>query len=298
MAETEAVRLEGRQAPGSSRAAGGCLIAFGLPFVVVGGSLLAIAAQTVADPDSSGSWGLAALGALFGGAGLLVAARGLGAVRRALRRRRILRAHPDEPWLADVWNAQGQRERHLGPALWTLAALGLLTAVLAPFNWVAWRQPWIVKVLVGVFDLMLVAGLGAWAYKLAQTLKYGAMRARFERFPFFLGETLDLGLACRGGFERLESLTVTLRHIRVALEGIDRSRKRAVHYQHWAETQRFDASILRAGGELRVSFPLPTGDYGTRLDEERPRFWELELAGQAPGIDLAARFPVPVYARP
>jgi hypothetical protein len=297
VADTEVVRLHGRQAPGAKRAEGGCLIAFGLPFVGVGGSLLALAVQTGADTGGPGLWALFGAGVVFGGAGLWLATRGLGAVRGALRRERSLRAHPDEPWLADHWDPSGLRERHLGPALGSLAALGLLAAVLAPFNWMAWRQPGFVKAVVGSFDLLLVVGLTAWSYKLVQSIKYGAVRARFVRFPFFLGETLDLALDCRGGFERLESLAVTLRHIHVVSERVGRS-QRAVHYQHWADSQRFDGGARLGGGELRVSFQLPAGDYGTRLDEEQPRYWELELAGRAPGIDLAARFPVPVYARP
>jgi hypothetical protein len=297
VADTKVVRLHGRQAPGARRAEGGCLIAFSLPLVVVGGSLLAMAVQAGADTGGSGPWILAGVGVVVACAGLLLETRGLRAIRRALRRKRILGAHPNEPWLADDWNPRGLRERPLGPALTTLALLGLLAAVLAPFNWMAWRQPALVKAVVGLFDFGLLAGLGAWVYKVVQSVKYGTVGARFERFPFFLGETLDLGLNCRGGFERLETLAVTLRHIHVVSERVQRS-QRAVHYQHWAETQRFDGTILGRGGELRISFPLPSGDYGTRLDEEQPRYWELELTGQAPGVDLAARLPVPVYAPP
>ena len=45
-------------------------------------------------------------------------------------------------------------------------------------------------------------------------------------------------------------------------------------------------------------YVLPSGDYGTGLSNEAASYWEVEMRGEAPGIDLAATFLVPVYARP
>jgi len=53
---------------------------------------------------------------------------------------------------------------------------------------------------------------------------------------------------------------------------------------------------LRPGQSIRIAFDVPEGEYETRLSERPPRFWELEVAADTPGIDCRARFLVPVYA--
>ena len=128
-------------------------------------------------------------------------------------------------------------------------------------------------------------------------MKYGAACIAYDRFPFFLGEPLDVRLGCRGGLDRFEKLTVTVRFMKVKREQNGSSTDN-VCYQHWAEALVFDASLLRGVRELPISVPLPRGDYGTWLSGDAPRYWEFEAKGDGPGIDFLARFLLPVYGRP
>jgi hypothetical protein len=52
------------------------------------------------------------------------------------------------------------------------------------------------------------------------------------------------------------------------------------------------------GDALPITFNLPTGDLGTKISEcSTPRYWELEIHADTPGVDFNARFLVPVYTR-
>src|SRR5690606_34358272 len=120
-----------------------------------------------------------------------------------------------------------------------LAVLGVAAFPLAVFHLLAGDQPWPVLVLVGLLGAALVVVPGwQWMRRLVRVLTFGPVRARFERFPFYVGEALEIGLDCRGGFGRLHDLTVTLRFIRVASERVGRE-QRAVHYQHWIQSHGF-----------------------------------------------------------
>jgi hypothetical protein len=59
------------------------------------------------------------------------------------------------------------------------------------------------------------------------------------------------------------------------------------------ELYRDEAAV--APGEPSLRFELPENVPGTRLAAQPPRYWELELAAEAPGVDFGARFLVPVY---
>ena len=50
--------------------------------------------------------------------------------------------------------------------------------------------------------------------------------------------------------------------------------------------------------QISIGFPLPTGDYGTALCQEWPRYWELAIRADTPGVDYEALFLLPVYGRP
>ena len=51
------------------------------------------------------------------------------------------------------------------------------------------------------------------------------------------------------------------------------------------------------GRPLELRFDLPSHVPGCALSERPPRYWELEVTGQAPGIDYGGSFLVPVYVR-
>lgn len=303
MPETKVVKLTQAaivtQATGG--AGGGCLVAFGAPFVAIGAWLgWTIYAHfdriNLTDPPMPKPF-LYVMASIFGGAGLIVWMRGLRGIFENWRVERTMRANPDEPWWGDhSWKATGAREHPFWGALGGLMFCAFVAAFLAPFHWwMSWER-WIPGfIIIGVFDLIFLGLAGAWLYGVLRAMKYGAAWIRYERFPFFLGETLDVRLGCRGSLARLDKITVTVRYVRTRKN--QESSGQLLAYQHWAETLTIDPRGLQDARELPIALRLPTGDYGTWISEDPPRYWEVETKGEAPGIDFASRFLLPVYSR-
>ncbi len=302
MPTTEVVKLsEPPLVEAGAFGGGGCLIAFGLPFVAIGTYLAWLVRFhsdriTFEDPRMPDPF-LYCFCAAFVGAGLMVWRGGIRAIFRNWRTTRWLRARPHEPWLGDYrWNPEGDRQRPFRGALGGLIAFAWLGAFLAPFHWWMAAVPWLQGQLVlGLFDAIFLAIALVWLFRLARSIRHGAGWVRFDRFPFFLGETLDVRLGCGGRLDRFEQLLVTVRFVHVK-KGQEGSR-RVVAWQHWAERLAFVPSELQDPRVLPVSLALPTGDLGTWLSLEPPRYWEIEMKGVGPGLDFESRFLVPVYAK-
>jgi hypothetical protein len=305
MPDTNVVRLPGHPVLSETAASvgqGGCLIAFGLPFVAAGSYLAWVTKFNPGQLSFSGPvmpvlfiYGFAAL---FVASGLLLWLVAFRAIVAGLLFERRLRRHTDAPWLADrAWNPKGDREHPFSSSIKGLFGLGFLVLFLLPFHWWMWAEPWIPGILMlALFDLLPLGYLAYWLYAMGRAIKYGASWVGYDRFPFFLGETLEVRLGCRGRLDRFDKLTVTVRFIKVKQERTGNSNQ-TVCYQHWAEQRVVDPSLLSDAFVLPVYVSLPTGDYGTWLSDDSPRYWEIEAKGEAPGIDFLARFLLPVYSR-
>ena len=304
MPDLSVVELTGRTPRGRGQQGPGCFIVFGALFMAAGASVAWRLTR-----DSAGTEAPLPVIYAFGGLAVLfgfsLVLSGLKTAWAAARRARIRRQFPNEPWRADHrWDERGERERPMAKAISNLIGMVLFALLLAPFNWLTWVY-WnpVAAVVMAVFDLMLVAGVVYAFYEMARAAKYGAAWIEYERFPFFLGEPLRVRLGSRGGLDRLQKLLVTVRFVREAAVPGARDSKghrssRIAARQHWAETLEFDPGLLRGTTELPVGVDLPAdADYGTELSAPVARYWEIEMKGEAPGIDFHAQFLIPVYAR-
>jgi hypothetical protein len=307
MPDTNVVRLPGHPVlanePAASLGEGGCLLAFGLPFVAAGAYLAWV---TRFHPEQLFFSGpvmptklIYAFAGLFVASGAILWSTALRAMGAGFARARRARSYPHTPWLADrAWDVKGERQRPWAGAMSSFTLIGFLALFLLPFHWWMYADTWIPGVLIlALFDLVFLAFLTYWLYAVARSLKYGRAWVGYDRFPYFLGEPLDLRLGCRGGLDRFTKLTVTIRFVRVKNEVQGRNRQ-AVCHQHWAEEMAFDPGLLRGATALPISLVLPAGDYANALSADPPRYWEIEAKGEAPGIDFLALFLLPVYARP
>ena len=152
--------------------------------------------------------------------GLYLLGRGAVGMARARRRTRLLARHPDEPWRGDHdWSPEGAREGSYGQVGATLVIAGFCFLFLAPFNWLAFLSPerhWFFGLIVGLFDLLtVVAPLAFAGHQLGHALRYGGAFVRFDRFPFFLGETLSVRLGSDRPVGKYSRLVVTLRCLEV-----------------------------------------------------------------------------------
>jgi hypothetical protein len=103
-----------------------------------------------------------------------------------------------------------------------------------------------------------------------------------------------------GRSELLEPMTVTLRAVEEAYEtrgsGKNRSQQ-VVFYETYVDSQAIDDVRRRWEGRrgLALEFDLPNEAAGTCLSERPPRYWELEITADVPGVDYKAVFLLPVY---
>jgi len=312
-------RLPNRVRAGGTTAPGGCAVIFGLPFLALGSFIAAaasgyfpdVAAIRYAMDEAQESFRasrtvVTVFGGVLAGVGLWMASRGMvGYVRNAgVRGRKSER--PGEPWYWDhPWNAEGV-ESDGGPLeqLQGLVELGLWTLLLTPLTWLACtNESWGWLALVAILDLAILYSYGLALYKFVRSLQHGRGRLRFGSFPFFLGGSVDVELLDVDRLRGFTSMTVSLRCIHEIYDPVpsldENETARLICYQIYEDQKTLTPGANPiAGPDLRISFPLPDGEYATRLGESPQKCWELEIKADLPGIDYAATFLVPVYARP
>ena len=278
---------------------GGGAVLMGLPFMVIGGYFAVVGFDFLPLPSKANAplWVIGCVGLAFAVVGLLVFVVGLRGLANR-RRAKGLRGRLDQPWFRDYdWEPRGITDRAFGRPLQSLFFALFMTVFLAPFNWWAFVSPdgnFMIKAIVGIFDLALVLVVGSFFYRLGQFLKYGFSHLRFVRFPFFPGE--ELAVIFRTN--RFEKLTFTLRFVEERLETRGAGSNRSTHHvidEHYKEQRTLEP---RPGdSEVDVAFDLPDNPEWVNAMSGKPvRYWELLVEAETPGIDFKTSFPVPVYA--
>jgi hypothetical protein len=278
------------------------LLALGL--ALVSGVVIPVAMHRTGRADGSEVLylGFGALMGLAGGSFLLHGARGM---REERRRRRVRAARPDEPWLADhPWRPDRALDGDAAEAgrwLWTASFLAAFVAVLSLPLAAAWSggSRLAAGVVLGVLGLSVPAAALRAIQLLARRARHGRSHVRFLRFPYFLGEALEVELVRERGGPTLGRIEATLRCVqeRYVRAGVTRRKDMLLQVQVLHEQK----AVVEAGGDrLRfpLRFPLPDGGaLGTALAADPPRYWEIAVTSAVPGVDLGATFLVPVYAR-
>jgi len=285
------------------------MLAFCLPFLAFGlGWTIWTAGGGLTGPWSP--FGVP-FGAVFLGAGLLLAATAVRGIVRGGRRRAMLSSRPDEPWLADhPWDPQGaddEQPRRLTQtgafvAMWWLILGGVQYGFLAS-GWGSGRFGICTMIPVAaVLVVMNAAGVGLvvwWLRDLLRRLRHGRSTVRFAHFPYLLGGPAEMAVSIPADLSDCPQVACTLRCVEETMERDRDGQAQVTAWQVWADTQtvEWDRPFGR-GEELRLRFDLPEGDYETRLSGTPRRYWELEITGRRPGPDYKATFLLPVYADP
>jgi hypothetical protein len=299
MPDTEVKELYNRSSLGQSYGnSSAAPIGFGLLFMTVGGGIM-IGANFLNDPNAPPVFVGVAFGGSFFLAGLLVL---IGSVRAKMTRSRATARQGRQYWEVDfAWDPAGASSSSLKSFFGSLFAAAFLTVFLTPFNWIALSEkdaPYFVIGIIGLFDLIVVGLLMYGFYLLIRWWKYGTPRLEFERFPYFLGDSLNARFKSRsiGAFR---AFTMTLRCITESTEGSGEDSK-TVFRQIYADEIKIDKPGVHEnlGDALPITFNLPLGDYGTKITGcSNPRYWEVEIHADTAGVDFLAQFLVPVYAR-
>ncbi|KAF0245768.1 MAG: hypothetical protein FD180_1307 [Planctomycetota bacterium] len=295
-------RLKGRPTRGHDRAHSGCLVVFSLPFVAAGVAIsgAGLGFWPLKSKADAPMWVVTSGGAIFAVAGLLVLWRGIWQMWDSARRRTILRTRPGEPWLADhTWSARCATDGNVAQCVGAFCGAAFLFVFLLPFNWWAFfsrEGNFFVIGIVGIFDACNLLAFGMGLYYVARLWKFGAATLVFHRFPFFLGDTMEATFRTSADVRSLKRLVFTLRCLR---EQVDAEAKGSglnlAVFEIWKEERTVEPPTR----EIPVSFRLPSeAHYSTELQIVTPRYWELEVTGEAPGVDFGAKFLVPVYVNP
>ena len=214
--------------------------------------------------------------------------------RRTLQMDERLKLHPDDWWLGDAdWDDSGTSSEDSVFMIWFFGVLfiGFGVASLLMIEGL-WGK---------IFGLLNTLGGASILYVAArytrQRLKYGPTRLEFRRFPFLLGDTLDVRL--------LQTRPVDGTKVECKLCCLERTPAKSSNNitgsavrEMYVETQSIEVTgdPGRNWEDLAISFALPTEDLTTHLRQNYPRYWVLKLHAETTGVDFGATFLVPVYS--
>lgn len=279
---------------------------FGIPFLAAGILILFLMFKDSSKKlISSGMpyYLLAIIPAFFVLGGAIFFIHGLKGIRKEKKKKELQRHFPDEPWKWDYsWDHTGTKDVSSMTMYKAFRVATVFFLFLLPFNWLAFlsseintgRLFW--KIMVGLFDLATLIILVYGIYLLIRRIRYGVGRLRFNTFPFFLGKEMIVIFHGVQGLDDIRSISATLRFIEERYG--QRGNKPATDiycYQLYADMLTFQKPETFNKKFLTINFALPEGDLETRLGKRPPKYWELEIKADAPGVDYKAAFLLPVY---
>lgn len=280
---------------------------FGLVFVAIGAFIVLIGLRVIpADPSSVNApyWVVTLCGVIFATFGAIIWGMVRQERRLIQRRRTLAERHPYSTVFADYpWNPMGVAKSPWGPA-WKAFGIALFLAVfLAPFNWWAWGSEdgvLMVKIIVILFDLILLLTVFELVRRILIGLKYGRSRLEYATFPALTGSRVDLRWFPPAGLENATKIVFVLRCVEEWIEASgsgDNRTTQLIHEQLWAATRATEGPVnCRPDYPIDLSFDLSATAPGSNLAGElKITFWELDVSAEAPGVDFQERYLVPVY---
>jgi hypothetical protein len=294
--------------PGRTRATrtGGCGVVFGTIFVIVGlGVAVAMSAGITTSEESDLSWLGYFAAAVFASFGAFVAAASFVGLRRRSRRESLSLERPDAPWLADwAWDPDAAHDENAGSMTKTCATAAFLVLFLTPFNVLVASgeldagETIVAGLLVLAFDAIAVFALYASVVTIWRFFTFGRTRLELAECPFRLGQRLSARFVATRPIDTAQ-LRCTLRCVEEHwTETVDSRGKRHPKQESYQIYEDSTATPLAGGREAEIAFDLPeAAHYASALSDTPPRYWELEVSADTPGLDFHALFLLPVYGR-
>jgi hypothetical protein len=135
--------------------------------------------------------------------------------------------------------------------------------------------------------------------RVLHALKFGSARLEYRRFPYRVGEPVELRWQVPAAIAQAQAGRFTLRCIAEWFEEVNSGRQRTrklVHEARWQACWAFAGErALDSGLPLQLRFEPPAGLPASALSAAQPFFWELEVELEVPGLDYRAAYLVPVY---
>lgn len=136
--------------------------------------------------------------------------------------------------------------------------------------------------------------------KLVEWLRFGPSRVEYDVLPLRRGRTVRFRWVAPRGCEKLRGGLITLRcveeYMDIRVDASGRSHRKPVHDEVWRVRWGVDAgAALQKGDVVVLECDIPDDALPTLLKMEPVVFWQLEAKADLPGVDLSARYLVPVY---
>lgn len=279
---------------------------FGGVFVAAGTAITLIGAHVI--PVSPGSvhapyWVLLAVGLSFTAGGLAVWGMASKQLRAEQRRRFAAKRHGESPALTDYeWDVRGYAPRRWARAMQSLAGAAFMTLFLSIFNWWAWGAdgPWVVKLIVVLFDVIIVVVWWQTALRFGRAVKFSGSRVIFSHFPYQLAKPVVFSWVPPRGIASASKGSFTFRCVEEYYERTgtgDNASTKLVHDELCAETQSFEStSQFVSGLPVEFRFQAPEGAAATSLATERALYWEFEVKLSMRGLDFEEWYLIPIYS--
>jgi hypothetical protein len=244
------------------------------------------------------------------GVGLFVYGVLLKILRERLGQSKIAnlkRKYPGECYRWDYpWDKEGASDKSKSVLRSWLIAM-LMFAFAVPLNVATYAnasnptmQTVVSGLIGGLLDLALLVHIVRSIYKSVRFLRYGSSRVKFAHFPYSLTEKIELTLLEASRLQGCTKIEAKLRCVeeRLVVESIgQRLVEHLVAHQLYAETQQLKP-LASNQDRIKLCFQAP-GDarLSTDLEDDCPRYWELEIRAELPGVDYNSVFLLPIYAR-
>ncbi len=239
--------------------------------------------------------------------------KGIKDVKRHSSRKNLKPSMPRRPWSFDYpWNRQYSYDQSFNVALEYLVAPIFISCLIWPFIYgipIAfaqrkWGATTVAIVIFGAIMVLLLIFTIKGVYLLLRMVKYGIPRVELGRFPFFLGEPMDVYWQPTASLVSTE-VDCRIRFIQEQYEspiaGTRSYTERVVCRSIYSDSLKLKVSDRQYRGGapelLKISFDLPKEDCSTNLVNDPASYWELDISIPTSGINYGATFLLPVYRR-
>lgn len=282
----------------------GCLVLFLLPFFAVGvGTAVLVFIRL-----GQGNWAEAGFFAIFavsfGGMASFFLFAAVRSRRQEAERESLRAQFPEEPW---SWNPQWASGRIESGSktrmVFALFFAVLWNAIAMPAPFLAWseiaEQGEKGALLVFIFPLVGVILLG-WAIReVIRHRKLGVSVLELETNPGVIGRGIRGDVYVNTPLEPFGGFRTKLVCVRRVTSGSGKNRSTSERIQWQEERQVLDSRREFNRTVIPVVFPIPADARESDDSNSRDEIvWRLELTADVPGVDLDARFDVPVFRTP
>lgn len=279
---------------------------FGLPFVGAGVAITLIGLKMISvNPKSVHApyWVLTIFGLCFFGAGLAMWTSAFGQFRWNRRRVEAGSGGSEALALADYdWDKRGYQPPRWSKVVKAFVGPTVMTLFLSMFNWWAFfsqNGPFMVKCVVGLFDLILLAVWGQFVLTVARAFRFSVSRIDFARFPYSVREPVVIHWLAASGISKPIKGSFTLRCLQEWWETSTTGHNRRTYLvkeEIWSGTWQLDPTDELLASKAREFRFVPSVEaLPTNFHAPKPICWEFEVKLELAGPDFVETYLVPVY---